>query len=333
MNNADHIEFPGFVDLQVNGYGGIDFSAPDLTTDGIAEIVSALAARGTSGFLATMISSPAEVYRRNLPLIADAMERKSCLGRLLGLHLEGPFLSPEPGFCGAHDLRNMRTADTAFLQELWELARGTLRVLTLAADIPGADKLCRSTRDLGITVSIGHSAYTGADLDRLIRAGATALTHLGNGIPGMVDRHENPIWSGLAADELTAMIIADGHHLPASVLKTMLRAKGAARIVVVSDITPITGLPPGEYEFGGGMVVLESSGRISNPGRGCLAGSGVMLLEAMNHLASLGLLDPADMIAVGHENPLRLIGMGPDALSPGVVVTYDPEARHFSVAL
>ena len=101
--------------------------------------------------------------------------------------------------------------------------------------------------------------------------------------------------------------------------------------MVVSDITPITGLPPGEYEFGGGMVVLEPSGRISNPVRGCLAGSGVMLQEAMNHLASLGLLNPAEMIAVGHENPLRLIGMDPGALSPGVAVIYDTENRHFSV--
>jgi N-acetylglucosamine-6-phosphate deacetylase len=331
MTRADYVEFPGFVDLQVNGYGGIDFSAPDLTIDGIVEVSSALAARGTAGFLATMISSPTEVYRRNIPLIADAMALKPCRGRLLGLHLEGPFLSPEPGFCGAHDLRNMRTADTTLFHELCDLARGTLRILTIAADIPGADTLSHSACDLGITVSIGHSAYTGADLDNLVRAGATALTHLGNGIPGMIDRHENPIWSGLAADELTAMLIADGHHLPASVLKTILRAKGAARTVIVSDITPITGLPPGEYEFGGGIVELEPSGRISNPERGCLAGSGVMLIDAMNHLASLRLLDPADLIAVSHTNPLRLIDVESDTIPPGVVVAYDRDKRHFSV--
>ena len=163
--------------------------------------------------------------------------------------------------------------------------------------------------ELGVAVSIGHSLAAPQDLRRLAAAGARAVTHLGNGLPNLLDRHHNFIWSSLADDDYTAMLIADGHHLPEPILKSLIRAKGPGRIVVVSDAAPIAGMPPGTYRTLGNDVILEPEGRIFNPAKQCLVGSSACMLECMNHLSSLDLLSPDELIAAGFSRPLALIGM------------------------
>ncbi|QDU62219.1 N-acetylglucosamine-6-phosphate deacetylase [Planctomycetes bacterium Pan216] len=321
--------FPGFVDLQVNGYLGIDFSSPDLTEEDCEHACREVLAHGTSAFLPTMITSPWAVYERNLPLIAQVMERPEFVGRLLGIHLEGPFLSPEPGAVGAHDQDLVQRPSTKRLERLLELAQGKVNFLTIAADAPGAEGLTRFAVDAGIAVSLGHHMATNEDLDRLAFAGASALTHLGNGVPNLLDRHRNPIWAGLANDALTAMVIADGHHLPKELLKIFLRVKGIDNFVVVSDAAPIAGCPPGRYRTLSNEVILEPSGRLHNPSKGCLVGSSATMLDCMNVMASLELLSEQQLRLIGFENPLRLLSIDPESLPTDEQLFYEEETCQF----
>ncbi len=299
----------GFVDLQVNGFLGVDFSSPDLTEAGFVRACRALLAQGTAAFLPTVITSSLDTYARNLPLMADVMAREEFQGRLLGFHLEGPFISRIPGAVGAHNPAYVREPDVALLEQLLDWAGGRVRLLTLAAELPGAEDLARCAVERGIAVSVGHSLFTTADLDRMADAGATALTHFGNGLPTMLPRHDNPLWVGLAHDAYTAMCITDGHHLPASVIKTTARAKGADRFIVVSDASPVAGLPPGRYRFLDNDAILEPSGRFHNPEKQCLVGSSATMAQCMAHLSLLGLFREAELKQVGRGNPLRLIGL------------------------
>ena len=205
-----------------------------------------------------------------------------------------------------------------------------MRLLTIAPAAGRAEELCRCAVDRGITVSIGHSMAGPDDLARMVDAGATAFTHLGNGLPNLIHRHHNPVWAALANDDLTAMLITDGHHLPAEAIKAMIRAKGVKRTVVVSDASHLSGLPPGRYSTIDNEVVLEPSGRLHNPVKECLVGSSATMMQCMNHLASLGLLTPEELLAVGFHNPLGLIGLAPDAIRAAGTVTYDHAGRSFS---
>jgi N-acetylglucosamine-6-phosphate deacetylase len=371
------VNIPGFVDLQVNGYKGVDFSSPDLTADSFARASRELLTQGTAAFLPTLITCPEEVYRRNLAIIGQACAQPEFEGRLLGIHVEGPFLSRAPGAVGAHNPAYVRDPDPQLLDRMQQWAGGRIRMITVAADAPGAEELVRdcglriadcglkrnrmptarldaassnsqfairnpqlndaqpggSPRRLpqfmGITVSLGHHMANEEQLGRMARAGARALTHLGNGVPAMLPRHPNPIWAGLACDDLAALVIADGHHLPPSVLKTILRTKGVARTIVTSDQTAVAGLAPGRYHAFGTDVVLEESGRLYVPDKGCLAGSSATMLVCMNHLASLGLLTLEEMEQVGYFNPLRLIGVDPRAIRSPNQLAYDDARAQF----
>jgi len=328
------IALPGFVDLQVNGFGGVDFSSPDLTQESFLRACRALFASGTAAFLPTVITSPAQTYRRNLPLIAAAMQLPELRGRLPGMHIEGPFISPQPGAVGAHNPDWVLPPSIEFFEKLREWAGGTVRLLTIAADQPGAAELARHAAIRGVRVSLGHHLATDSDLRRLADAGACALTHLGNGLPNTLPRLANPIWAGLAEDSLTAMIIADGHHLPRAALTAIVRTKGAGRLIVVSDAAPLAGLPPGLYHTLGNEAVLEPSGLLHNPAKGCLVGSSATIMQCMNHLASLKLLTPAELIRVGFCNPLRLIGVEARSipLTGGSVVWSEDEGAFRSCA-
>ncbi|MFH1022770.1 MAG: N-acetylglucosamine-6-phosphate deacetylase [Planctomycetota bacterium] len=324
------MNIPGFVDLQVNGYLNVSFSNLSLSPGEFRRVARALLAHGTAAFLPTVVTSPVEVYRRNLPLIAAAMKEEEFRGRILGIHLEGPFISPEPGAVGAHNPEWVQAPSEALFDDMMVWSEGSVKFLTIAAEAPGAESLARRAAKRGVTVSVGHSLWTEDSLGRMAAAGATVITHLGNGLPNLLPRHPNPIWTGIADDRFTAMIITDGHHLPAAVVKTILRAKGVARTVVTSDASSLAGMPPGRYHGRENLVVLEPNGRLHHPEKGCLAGSSFTLLRCMNYLASLGILGEADLVRVGFENPLRLIGLASKDVPAGGGVTFD--GKSFRVA-
>ena len=323
------LTLPGFVDLQVNGYQGVSFSSPDLTEESFAFACKALVEQGTVALLPTMITASAEVYQKNLALIAKAMKRDDLKDHVLGIHVEGPFISGEDGARGAHDTAWVRKPDSSFLDTLYQWAEGNIKLLTIAAETEGADALCRHAVQRGIRVSLGHQMATEADLDRLVKAGACALTHLGNGLPNVLPRHRNPLWAGLANDALTAMVIADGHHVPPAVLKVIIRTKGVSKVLVVSDASPIAGLPPGRYHTLGNEAVLDASGGLYNPDTGYFVGSSSTLLDCMNFLASLHLLEVEDLVRVGFYNPLQLLNIDPATLTSAPSLRYEPSQGKF----
>ncbi|MCH9021806.1 MAG: hypothetical protein IID32_03475 [Planctomycetes bacterium] len=323
------MKMPPLVDLQVNGFEGVDFSSPKLSEEDFVRSCRAIGKTGTGAFLATMITSPLDVYRRNLPLMAQVMEREDFQGRLLGFHLEGPFLNPQDGAIGAHNPDWVCVCDRSYLKQLNEWAEGKIRLITIAADVEGAEELCGYAVEHGITVSLGHHLAGTEELDRLVRAGATALTHLGNALPKEISRHENPLLAGLAHDSLCAMFISDGHHVPPAFFKTIIRTKGVARCIVVSDVAPIGGFAPGRYQTLGNEVVLDESGRLYNPKTGYMVGSSRTLLECMNVLAALDLAPPEALVAMASVNPLKLIGIDRQQVQAESVITFDATSKTF----
>ncbi|UCF37695.1 MAG: N-acetylglucosamine-6-phosphate deacetylase [Acidobacteriota bacterium] len=299
----------GFIDLQVNGYMGVDFSAPGLTLDEVRLVVTELRERKTLAFCPTVITSSWEVYESNLPVLAEAMWEPDLRPHLLGIHLEGPFISPKDGARGAHPLDCTAPPSIESYERLRELADDSVSLLTLAPELEGAAELIRHVSHSGVRVSLGHHL---ADADRIRRAcreGATASTHLGNGIPNLIPRHPNPIWDQLDCEQLKIMMITDGHHLPDCFIRVVTRLTSPDRRIVVSDSAPIGGYPPGKYETLGQEVVLETSGKLWNPVGDHLVGSSACMAECMNYLASLGLLNEDELWAVGYSNPLDYLGL------------------------
>ena len=299
----------GFVDLQINGNLGIDFSDPALTEDRFMTAAEHIIAGGTEIFLPTIVTSPKEVYLRNLAVIRSACEKRGLLKQIPGVHLEGPFISDQPGAVGAHRPQCVIPPDCAFFDEIMQRSGNYVKLLTVAAEVPGVDVLISHASAMGVAVSCGHQLAGSKDLAAAAKAGAKLLTHLGNGCPNLINRHNNMIWAGMANDDLTAMIITDGHHLPGDLIKCIVRVKGADRVIVTSDAAPIAGLPPGRYDDWGNVGILEPNGLYHNPEKGCLIGSSASIRDCVKFLRSLEILDEDGIEKVSRTNPLKMIGM------------------------
>ncbi|MBO4631674.1 MAG: N-acetylglucosamine-6-phosphate deacetylase [Lentisphaeria bacterium] len=299
----------GFVDLQINGNVGVDFSDPELTEEMFMKAADHIFASGTEVFLPTIVTSPKEVYLRNLAVMRKACEKHGLLKQVPGVHLEGPFISREPGAVGAHRPEYVIEPNCAFFDEIMDRSGNYVKLLTVAAEIPGVDALIRHASSRGVAVSCGHQQAGGEDLKAAAAAGAKLLTHLGNGCPNLINRHKNMIWAGMACDALTAMIITDGHHLPADLIKCFIRVKGPERIIVTSDAASIAGFPPGRYEMWGNHAILEPNGLFHNPEKGCLVGSSASMQDCVKFLRSLELLTESEIEMVSRTNPLKMIGM------------------------
>lgn len=296
----------GWVDLQVNGQIGVDFSSFELTADDFMRAAEAVFNSGTEIFLPTVITGSIELYRRNLPLIAGTIERYKLESRIPGIHLEGPFLSPAPGYSGCHNPEWMLTPDKDNFDHLFSLCGGKLKLITIAA---AARNLIPHIRSYGVTVSIGHCQAAPEELADAARSGAELFTHLGNGVPNMLPRHRNVIFNALAEDRLKAMMITDGFHLPPEVIKCFIRCKGINNIIIISDGSPAAGLPPGRYHVLGNDAVLEPSGKLHNPVKQCLVGSTFTMTRCMDYLRSLELLSEDELKIAGYYNPLAAIGI------------------------
>ncbi len=325
-----HTKIPGLLDLQVNGFKGVDFSNPDLEEEKFIETCRMLLANGTSSFLPAVTTSPEDSYRKILTMMARVLNMPEFKSRLPGIHVEGPFISPESGACGVHNQDFIRKPDIDLLDKLFEWSDGKLKLLTIAAEVEGAEEITRHAVSLGIIVSLGHQMADESDIDRVVEAGASAMTHLGNGLPAFIQRHHNPLWAGLSNDSLTALLITDGHHLPPAVIKSFIKAKGVSRCIVTSDASPLAGMMPGNYIYGGESVILEENGLLHNDLRGCLAGSSSTMIECMNYLASMHFLTFDELLRVGFYNPLELLGIKPETIQPERDIFFDEESGIFS---
>jgi N-acetylglucosamine-6-phosphate deacetylase len=316
---ADLWVFPGFIDIQVNGFGGHDLNAAHPTPDAVAGVARALWRHGVTRFCPTICTADHGQMVAALRAVARACDEMDWVDRAVaGIHVEGPFISPEDGPRGAHPADHVRAPDWGEVQAFQEAAGGRIRVLTLAPERPGALALIeRLSRD-GIVPAIGHTNAAPQDIRAAVIAGARLSTHLGNGAHAMLPRHPNYIWAQLAEDALWSSLIVDGHHLPPEVVKVFVRAKGPERCVLVSDAVWLADQPPGTYWFLGNRVELTSEGKVRLGDSGYLAGSVLDLAAAVANavrFAGVGVPDAVDMAA---RRPAMLLGR-PDlgALIPG----------------
>ncbi|MBI2441481.1 MAG: N-acetylglucosamine-6-phosphate deacetylase [Lentisphaerae bacterium] len=298
----------GFIDLQINGFKGVDFSAPDLSLEQVRFVTQELLKAGTVAYCPTVVTGVPDNIRHSLATLAQARHDPELKPHLMGIHMEGPFISPVEGARGAHPPDYILKPDVATFQRFQEWAEGQIILLTLAPEVPGAQALIRYASRSGIIVALGHHHAEDNLLAEAVENGAEVCTHLGNGLPILINRHQNPLWWQLTCDELHATFITDGHHLPADFIKVALRCKNVARFIVVSDATHLAGLPPGDYDFHGQQVTLAPNGRIAFRDTPYLAGSSATMLDCMNHLAALKLLTEVELRKVGFANPLRLLG-------------------------
>ena len=308
--DTDEWVAPAFWDLQINGRWGISFANPDLTTEQVARVVRAQAALGTARLCPTLITGPFDAFCRALRTIADACESDSDIAtRVVGIHLEGPYISGLEGYRGAHTLEFARDPDWNEFRRFQDAAAGRIKLITLAPERPGAIAFIAKAVASGVTVAIGHSAADGPTLRDAANAGATLSTHLGNGIASTLPRHPNPIWEQAAIDRLSASFIADGHHVDPATLKVLVRAKGLERTILVSDASPLAGLPVGTY----GPWAVDPSGKIVVAGTPYLAGSNQGLGVGVNTLMRSTGATLTEALAAVTTNPARLLGR--DALA------------------
>ena len=298
-----------WVDLQVNGHRGVDFTSPELTEAGVLQVIEELAGAGTAVFLPTIITASDELYARNVPLIKRTVEKYGLQKHVPGVHFEGPFISNVPGAVGAHSPDYVCAPSPENLAKLLDDLPGWVKIVSLGADSEGAPEAIAAMKERGIVCSIGHHMATSGQVRAAADAGAQLLTHLGNGCPNQLDRHRNPFYAGLAEDRLTAMIITDGHHLPGELIKIILRVKGVDRTIVTSDASSLTGFPPGTYRTLGNLAVLHPNGLLYNPEKKCLVGSASTISDCMEFLASLDILTDDELKRVGRDNALAVLGM------------------------
>jgi N-acetylglucosamine-6-phosphate deacetylase len=297
------IELPGLFDLQVNGFAGVDFNAPDLTSDRLGEALHRMRDTGVTRCLPTLITSALELFTRNARIIAGTSDPT-----IAGIHMEGPYLSPEDGPRGAHPRPHVTAASTEDFDRRQEAADGRIVLVTLAPEVPGALGLIEHLLRAGVRVAIGHTAATPAQIDDAVAAGATLATHLGNGCAQMLPRHPNVIWSLLADDHVAASFIVDGHHLPGATVKAMVRAKGPGRSILVTDAIAAAGCPPGRYTIGGVTCESGVDGRVSLPGTPYLAGSSLTLPDAIANTVRFTGLPIETVIPMASTIPARYLG-------------------------
>lgn len=298
----------GLVDLQVNGFAGVDFNTPGLTAADLDRALRAMLATGVTRCLPTVITGPEADLAACLTAL-EAARVETPLGQMvLGYHLEGPFLSAAEGFRGCHPEACMRPASIELFDRLQSAAGGRIRLVTVAPEIPGALALIEALAGRGIVVALGHTAADRATLRAAVDRGARLSTHLGNGTAAMLKKSDNPIMSQLADDRLHASFIADGAHISPDYLKVYVRAKGLARSILVTDATAGAAAPPGEYRMGAVPLHRGAEPVIRLAGTPYLAGSALTMDQAVRNAMAWLELDLDGAVALGRRQPLALLG-------------------------
>lgn len=315
---ADTYLGPGLIDLQVNGYGGLDLNDGALTADTVTALSRLLLSRGVTRYLPTIITASEADIVAALAAITEAVARDPlAAATIAGIHVEGPSFFPEDGPRGAHPREHVRAPDIAEFARWQAAAGGLIRMVTLSPHWPQSTGYIAQLSAQGIVVAIGHTDATAQQIHAAAAAGARMSTHLGNGAAAMLPRHPNFIWAQLANDSLWASFIADGHHLPGDTLKAMLRAKGLERSILVSDSAALGGMAPGVYSQRiGGEVEVSAEGRLSVAGTPYLAGAARTLSENVAIAIKLAGLSLAQSLRLATHNPAAMLGK-PQPLSVG----------------
>jgi N-acetylglucosamine-6-phosphate deacetylase len=296
---------PAFIDLQVNGFAGVDYNHPRTSHDEIARSLRAQFAAGVARLYPTVITGAPDEMRACLRNLASAREQLPEGQAMDGFHVEGPHISPEDGPRGAHPRQWVRPPDLEEFRRWQDAAHGNVRLVTLSPEWPGAPRYIESITAEGVVASVGHTQATGEQIRECISAGATLSTHLGNGAHQLLRRHPNYIWEQLAEDRLMADFIVDGIHLGAAFLKTAIRAKGIERSVLVTDASAPAGAAPGRYSIADQPVDMTEDGRVVLAGTDRLAGSALNMRRGIENLMRLAGLSLADAVRMATVNAAR----------------------------
>ncbi len=304
---------PALVDIQVNGFRGYDINVSTVNALDVIEMVRSLWRVGTGFLCPTIVTASYEDIRNSIKALVAACHSDPLVDRsILGIHLEGPYISPEDGPRGAHPIQHVRKPNWDEFCRLQDIAEGTIKIVTLAPERTGVLPFIEKLVAENIVVSIGHTDASPEQIQDAISAGAKLSTHLGNGAHARIQRHPNYIWEQLGADELWASLIVDGFHLPPSVVKSMIRAKTLERCILISDSTALARMPSGQYEFAGQAVKLTADRRIHLLGTEYLAGSAIELACGIENVVRFAGISLSEAISLATINPLKLLGKEKD---------------------
>lgn len=307
---TDEYIAPGFIDLQVNGFAGVDYNDPSASHESIRDSIRKMFTTGVTRFFPTVITGSFERITgalKNLAAAKESLDEYALPSAMAieGFHVEGPHISPEDGPRGAHPREHVRPPDVEEFKRWQEAAGGLVKLVTLSPEWEEAPKYIEALTGLGVVVSIGHTRATPEQVEAAVDAGATMSTHLGNGAHPVLPTKWSYIWSQLAEDRLTASFIVDGVHIPGPFLKTALRAKGLEHSVLVTDAVMPAMCAPGPYNLGQVEVDLHEDGSVRLRGGTRLAGSALSMDRAIGMTVRLGGVSLRDAITMATTNAAR----------------------------
>jgi N-acetylglucosamine-6-phosphate deacetylase len=311
---------PAFVDVHIHGAAGHDVM--EATPEALQAVCGFLATRGTASFLATTVTAPQDATLRAVARLAklignpEQLETGKAAAKPVGIHLEGPFLSPKK--CGVQPVEYMLAPDIGVFDRLYEAAEGRIRLMTLAPEMPGAVELTRHATGRGVRVSMGHSNATAAETRPAIEAGATSATHTFNAMRPMDHREPGILGVVLTTESVYAELICDGIHTAPEMVRLWFAAKGPERGILVTDAMSAAGMPDGEYTLGGFPVQVADGKAMA---RGVLAGSVLTLDRALSNFVEFTGAKVEDGLRLLTANPVAMIGLGDGA---GEVVVGGP---------
>ncbi|MCX5661927.1 MAG: N-acetylglucosamine-6-phosphate deacetylase [Planctomycetota bacterium] len=298
-----------FIDIQVNGYAAVDFLGELVTPEQFRHVVAKLKAGRVRAILPTITTNDTQGMAARLANLRKLIDQDPADRKLMpAFHIEGPCISPEDGYRGAHPLEWVRPADPELFKPLVEACGGwdRLAMVTLA---PEVDRDFRTTRWLvehGVTVAMGHTNASLQQLREAEAAGVTLFTHFGNGCHHLVDRHDNVLNRALSLEKIKYSLIPDGHHLPYFLLKAWLRLIGLERCVFTTDCVSPADAPPGRYKVMHWDLEVGPSGRVQPAGKNHLAGSALTMRQGYaNAIEHLG-LTPAEAKYLTHDHAAKL---------------------------
>jgi len=318
FGGADFYLCPGFFDPQVNGFAGVDFNHPLLTPERLHQAARSLASTGVTCFLPTLITSSQEKMVRQLKIIAEALGNDSLLRKMcLGIHLEGPYLSPEDGPRGVHLREFIRLPQWKELEKFQEACEGRIKCMTLAPEVKGAIPFIKRAAALGIIIGIGHTHATEEVIEEAVQAGARLSCHLGNAPSTFLSGYQKLIEKQLAIDQLMVSIITDGVHLPPDVVKGYVQAKGIDRIILTTDSMAGAKASPGRYTLGDIEVKVgpDRTARLANNSR--LAGSTLTMDRAVTNAIRFAEIDLTSAIHMAARNAKKLFSEVGGEIIPG----------------
>lgn len=298
---------PGLIDIQINGYMGVDFSDQNLSRDMLHDAVEALWTQGVTTILPTVITASPESLLNSFKLLDAALTNQKTALSVPGFHLEGPYISPEKGFRGAHLEKYIRKPDWTEFLALQAASGNRIKIVTLAPETDGALTFIHNCTQSEVLVSLGHHNATMEQITAASDAGARLSTHLGNGCANMIDRHNNPIWPQLAEDRLSISIIADGFHLNRQEIRTFYKAKGIEDVILVSDALDLAGMPPGEYIRSERKVLLTKD-VVKFPDENVLAGAASPISACVGNMMDFTNCSLPEAIRMTSSNPAKLLG-------------------------